>query len=112
MEKQAFQLLMDKLQGIDRRLEEGDRKFDQFHETLQENTRELSKHVRGSVATNKRLEIVENKMTHVEDHVSLMERFGRHFKPTKKRMAWLSAAIALFFGFVKIHEYLILKNML
>lgn len=105
-------MLMNKLQGIDRRLEEGDKKFHEFHLTLQENTKELAEHVKGSIATNKRLEIVENKMPNIEKHVSFMQKFGKIIGPSKRKIAGVLAAISLFFGIVKVIDYLKMKNIL
>ena len=112
MENQAFKLLMDKLQGIDRRLEDGDKKFDEFHVTLQENTRQVGEYIKGYQASDKRLKFVEDRIVYIDKHVDAVQKIGRIISPTKKKMVWSITAITLFFGIIKFVDYCKIKTIL
>ena len=113
MEKQAFQLLLNKLEGIDKRLESGDATFKEVYKKLEElnsnlevNNIELAKHVMSSVATNKRLSIVEEIVFKYKKNLQYIELFFCILSPTKKKIAWTISLISLFFAIIKLIHYL------
>ncbi len=75
--KEYSELILHELKRIDAKIERHDDRLDIYNENLLRNTLTLEEHVKGSIASNKRLTIVEdslatidNKVNHIDVHVS------------------------------------------
>lgn len=97
-----WDLLLNKLEQIDTNHRDVSLKLDKIvdkqtkhGETLVRNTVTLEEHVKGSIASNKRLEIVEKKLDHVETHVGKVELLIDLLRPTKKKIKILILALSL-----------------
>lgn len=84
----------DLLQKIDKISE---RQLD-HEKTLLRNTITLEEHVKGSIATNKRLKHVEDQLMQVQDHVTKVQWWMEILKPTKQKILILATAISLATG--------------
>lgn len=70
----------------------------EHEKTLLRNTITLEEHVKGSIATNKRLKHVEDQLTQVQDHVKKVRWWIELLKPTKQKILILATALSLATG--------------
>ncbi len=100
--KEYSELILHELKRIDKKIEKHDDRLDEYNENLLRNTITLEEHVKGSIASNKRLIIVEdslkeldNKVSHIDTHVTRVQRVVLFFSPTTKRIKWMASIIGL-----------------
>lgn len=80
---------------LDSKIDRQSEKIGKYNEGLLRNTITLEEHVKGSIASNKRLTIVEDKIKHIDDHVSKIQKFLNLFSPTTRKLKWAIAFIGL-----------------
>jgi conjugal transfer/entry exclusion protein len=100
--KEYTNLVLHELKRIDSKIEKHDERLDKYNETLLRNTITLEHHVKGSIASNKRLKIVEDQIEnlntqveHIDDHVTKIQSFAMFFYPTTKKLKWIVTFIGL-----------------
>jgi 6-phosphogluconate dehydrogenase len=108
---------IDKLDTkFDRHVEKTDERLDKYNEALIRNTMTLEEHVKGSIATNKRLTLMEKivqklvaRIEHIDTHVIRIDHIINLFKPTTRKLKWLAALIGLITSGYGL--YMILKDV-
>lgn len=104
-DENSTQLLVEHLRQHDANHRDLVNRIDKIHDkqieqgkTLLRNTITVEEHVKGSIATNKRLTHVENQLFDIQKHVSKVQWVWNILIPTRKKIAILLTLLSLLTG--------------
>ena len=101
----STQLIIEHLRQHDQNHRDTVQRLDKIQERqlehdklLLRNTITVEEHVKGAIATNKRLTHVENQLQQIQSHVTKVEWVSELLKPTKKKIMVLITLLSLLMG--------------